>query len=60
MVQCKGVEDQAAMKEAVESQSSLVYPELIVRSDTEPAMRTLRDQVPMVSKDVLDRSFLER
>ena len=45
-----GVEDQAAMKETVESLSSLGYLELIVRSDNQPAMRTLRDPVPMELK----------
>ena len=37
-VQCKGVEDQAAIKETVESLNRLGYPELIVRSDNKPAM----------------------
>ena len=37
-VQCKGVEDLAAIKETVESLNRLGYPELNVRSDNEPAM----------------------
>ena len=45
VVQCKAVEDQAAIKETVESLSRLGYPELIVRSDTEPAMLAFRDAV---------------
>ena len=44
-VQCKGVEDQAAIKETVKSLIGLGYPELIVRSDNEPAIRTFRDAV---------------
>ena len=39
-VHCKSVEDQAAIKETVESLNRLGYPELIVRSDNEPAMLT--------------------
>ena len=42
-VQCKGVEDQAAVKETVESLNRLGCPELIVRSDNEPAMLAHRD-----------------
>ena len=45
LVQCKGVEDQAAIKETVESLNRLGYPELIVRSDNEPAMLAFRDAV---------------
>ena len=44
-VQCKGVDDEAAIKETVESFNRLGYPELIVRSDNEPVMLTLRDAV---------------
>ena len=44
-VQCKGVEDQAAIKETVESLNRLGYPELIVRSDNEPAILSFRDAV---------------
>ena len=43
LVPCKGVEDQAAIKEMVESLNRLGYPELIVRSDNEPATRSFRD-----------------
>ena len=45
LVQCKGVEDQAAIKETVESLHRRGYPELIVRSDNEPAMLAFRDAV---------------
>ena len=44
-VRCKGVEDQAAIKETVESLTRLRYPELIVRSDTGSAMFAFRDAV---------------
>ena len=44
-VQCKGVEDQAAIKETVESLNRLGCLELIVRSDSEPAMLPSRDAV---------------
>ena len=37
--------DEAAIKETVESLNRLGYPELIVRSDNEPVMLTLRDAV---------------
>ena len=40
---CKAVEDQAAIKESVESLNRLGYPDLFVRSDNEPAMRACRD-----------------
>ena len=39
------MEDQAAIKETVESLNRLGYPELIVRSDNEPAMLAFRDAV---------------
>ena len=39
------MEDQAAIKETVESLNRLCYPELTVRSDTEPAMLSFRDAV---------------
>ena len=44
-VQCKGVEDKAAINETVESLNILGYPELIDRSDNEPAMLAFRDAV---------------
>ena len=44
-VQCKGVEDQAAIKGTVQSLNRLGYPELTVRSDSEPAMLAFRDAV---------------
>ena len=44
-VQCESVEDQAAIKETVESLNRPGYPELLVRSDTEPAMFAFRDAV---------------
>ena len=44
-VQCKCVEDQAAIKETVESLNRLGSQELIVRSDNEPAMLAFRDAV---------------
>ena len=47
----KGVEDQAAIKEAVESLNRLGYPELIVRSDKEPATLPFRDAVIRELKD---------
>ena len=40
-----GAEDLAATKETVESLNRLGYPELIVRSDNEPAMLAFRDAV---------------
>ena len=51
LVRCKGVEDQAAIKETVESLNRLGYPELIVRSDLEPAMSAFRDAVIRVLKE---------
>ena len=45
LVQSKGVEDQAAMQEMVESSNRLGYLELIVRSDNEPAMLACRGAV---------------
>ena len=45
LVQCKGVEDQAAIKETVESLNRRGYTEQIVRSDNEPAMSAFRDAV---------------
>ena len=45
LVQCKGAEDQAETEETVESLNRLGYPELIVRSINEPAMRACRDAV---------------
>ena len=39
------MEDQAAIKETVESLNRLGYPELIVRSNHEPAMLAFRDAV---------------
>ena len=44
-VQRKDVEDQAAIKETVESLNRLGYPELIVRSDNEPATLAFSDAV---------------
>ena len=44
-VRRKGVEEQAAIKETVESLNRLGNPELIVRSDTVPAMLAFRDAV---------------
>ena len=41
-VQCKGADDQAEIKETVESLNRLCFPELIVRSDNEPAMSAFR------------------
>ena len=46
-VQCRSVEDQAAIKETVESLSRLGYPELIVRS----AMRAIRYAVSTELKE---------
>ena len=43
--QCKGVEDQAAIKETVESLNRLGDPELIVSSDTESGVLEFRDAV---------------
>ena len=45
LVQCKGVEDQATTKATAESLNRLGHPELIVRSETEPAMLAFRDDV---------------
>ena len=45
LVQCKGVEDRAAIKDTVESLNRLGYPELIVSSDDEFAVRSFRDAV---------------
>ena len=44
-VHCNGVEDQLAINTTVESWYRLGYPELIVRSDNEPAMLAFRDAV---------------
>ena len=45
-VQCKGVKDQASITETVESFHRLGHPELVVRSDNEPAMlSSFRDAV---------------
>ena len=44
-VPCKSVDDQAAIKDTVESLNRLGHTELIVRSDTEPAMPAFRDAV---------------
>ena len=44
-MQCKGVEDQTAIKETVQSLTRLGYPELIVKSDNEQAMLASRDAV---------------
>ena len=41
----KGVEDQSSIMETVASLNRLGYPELIVRSDIEPAILTFRDAV---------------
>ena len=38
LVQCEGVEDQAAVKETVESLNRLGFLELAVKSDIDPAM----------------------
>ena len=45
LVQCKGAEGQAAIKETVESLNRLGFPELNVRSDNEPVMLAFRDAV---------------
>ena len=45
------MEDQAAIKEMVESLNRLGYLELIVRSDIEPAMLAFRDAVIRELKD---------
>ena len=47
-----GVDDQAAIRDTVESLTRLGYPELIVRPDNEPATKTCRDAV---SKDLNER-----
>ena len=44
-------EDQAAIKETVESLNRLVYVELIVRSDNEPPMFAFRDAVITMLKE---------
>ena len=44
-VQCKGVDDQEAIKETVKSLNRLGFSELIVRSDNEPAMLAFRNAV---------------
>ena len=44
-VQCRGVEDWAAIKDTVETSNRLGYLELIVTSDNEPAMLAFRDAV---------------
>ena len=41
-VRCKGLEDQTAIKEAVDLLNKLGYPELIMRTDGEPAIRVVR------------------
>ena len=55
-VQCKGVEDRAAIKETVESLNRLGYPELTVRSDNEPAMLAFRDAVIRELKERSEQS----
>ena len=45
LVQWKGVEDQAAVEETVESSNRLGHPEVVVRSDNEPAMLAFRGAV---------------
>ena len=44
-MQCKGVEDQAAIKETIQSFNRLGHLEFIVSSGTEPAMLAFRDAV---------------
>ena len=53
LVHCKDVEDQAAIMEIADLLNRLGYPELIVRADTEPAMRAFRDAV---IKELTERS----
>ena len=43
LLQCKGVENQVAIKETVESLDSFGYPELMIRSDNESAVRAFHD-----------------
>ena len=43
LVQGKGVEEQAAIKETVDSLNGLDHPELTVRSNKEPAMFAFRN-----------------
>ena len=50
-VQCKGEEDQTAIKGTVESLNRLGCPELVVRSDNEPAMLAFRDAVTRELKE---------
>jgi len=52
VVRCKGAEDQAAIKETVEALNRLGYPEIILRSDNEPAMKSFKDAV---AKDLRER-----
>ena len=56
-VQCKDVEDQAAIKATIESLNRLGYPELIVRSDKQPTLRAFRDAV---AKELKERSVSEQ
>ena len=50
-VQCKGVEDRAAIKDTVESLDRLGYPELIASSDDDLAVRSFRDAVAREKKE---------
>ena len=51
-VQCKGVEDHAAIKETVKSLNRLEYPKLKVRSDNEPGHVSIprRSEVTTIEK----------
>ena len=42
LVRCKGLEDQTAIRETVDLLNKLGYPELIMRTDGEPAIREVR------------------
>ena len=57
LVQCKCVEDQAAIKDTVEPLNRLGDPELTSRSDHEPAIRVFRDAV---GQSVLMSELLHR
>ena len=50
-VRCKRLEDQTAIKEAVDFLNKLGYPELIMRTDGEPAIRVVRLAVAMELKE---------
>ena len=54
-VRCKRLEDQTAIKEAVDLLNKLGYPELAMRTDGEPAIRVVRSAV---AKELKEHHFI--